>query len=90
MSIESVMPSNHLILYDFKCPNLNKAVNLQNQFAQWTPSTNYMKKTTGRHVLIKSLNTCEEAAKEKGHITLRGKAMKVTVGFSLEVSKKRG
>ena len=54
------------------------------------PEHKLMKKTTGRHVLIKSLNPYEEAAKEKGHITLRGKAMKETVGFSLEVSKKRG
>lgn len=49
-----------------------------------------MKKMTGRHVLIKSLNTCEEAAKEQEHITLRGKVTKETVGSSLEVSKKRG
>lgn len=47
-------------------------------------------KTTGRHVLTKSLNTCDEAAKEKRHITLRGKVMRETVGFSLEISKKWG
>ena len=47
-------------------------------------------KMTGRHVLTKSLNTCDEAAKEKRHITLRGKVMRGTVGFSLEISKKWG
>lgn len=47
-------------------------------------------KTTGRRVLTKSLNTCDEAAKEKRHITLRGKVMRETVCFSLEISKKWG
>ena len=44
-----------------------------------SPEHKFMKKTTGRNVLIKSLSTCGEAAEEEeGHVTLRKS------GFSLD------
>ncbi len=75
-------------------PNLKKDIPLKVQEAYRTPNRLDQKKTSPRHIIIKTQNIQNKerilrAAKEKGQVTYKGKPIRLTPDFSMETMKAR-
>lgn len=67
-------------------PNFLETLNPQIQEIQQTPNTRNVKKTTPRHIITTLPKTSGKKKnlknKENGHVTYRGKNIKITAMFS--------
>ena len=75
-------------------PNLKNDIPMKVQEAYRTPNRLDQKKTSPRHIIIKTQNIqikerILRAAKEKGQVTYKGKPIRLTPDFSMETMKAR-
>jgi hypothetical protein len=82
---------NKIITQNF--PNLEKSMPIQVQEASRTPNRPEQKRTTPRHIIIKTSKETQErilkAIREQKQITYKGKPIKITADFSTETLKAR-
>jgi hypothetical protein len=83
---------NKIITENF--PNLEKTMPIQIQDASRTPNRFDQNRTTPRHIIIKTTSTeyterILKAVRERKQITYKGKPIKITADFSMEILKAR-
>jgi hypothetical protein len=83
---------NKIITENF--PNLEKTMPIQVQKSSRTPNRLDQNRTTPRHIIIKTTSTENrerilKAVREKKQITYKGKPIKITANFSIEILKPR-
>jgi hypothetical protein len=75
-------------------PNLENAMPIQEQEASKTTNRLVQNRTTPKHIIIKTTNTeyrerILKAVREKKQIAYKGKPIKITADFSMEILKAR-
>jgi hypothetical protein len=83
---------NKIITENF--PNLEKVLPIQVQEASRTPNRLDQNRTSPQHIIIKTMSIENrerilKAVREKKQIAYKGKPIKITVDFSIEILKAR-